>query len=315
MHAAMKRPGLPAAHEAILRALQLSGPDGDLLTRLDDSGWRATLDFCDRSRLTLALRRRTRDKMPLWVRERTDQNLDGNRKRLQRLLTLYRELAGALGSLKFVALKGVTQIALSGECLEDRVQYDIDLFATLPDALAARELLLHSGFESLTALEHFPTDHLAPLIRKTGWEWRGDFFDPEIPTAVELHFRLWDDDTERLPAAGLEGFWERRAVREIGGLALPVLHPVDALGYSALHILRHLLRGNLDAYSVFELGSMLDRRAADGPFWEQWEQTHSPELQRLEAVSFQLARSWFGCALAPPAVEAIAKLPEPARRW
>ena len=48
------------------------------------------------------------------------------------------------------------------------------------------------------AMEDFPTDHLPALIRKTGWEWRGDFFDPEIPTAIELHHRFWNSQFARL---------------------------------------------------------------------------------------------------------------------
>ena len=34
------------------------------------------------------------------------------------------------------------------------------------------------------------------LIRKTGWKWREDYFDPEMPTAVELHFAFWNERAE-----------------------------------------------------------------------------------------------------------------------
>jgi hypothetical protein len=307
--------GLPTWVSAVVGALHLRQPDMDSLARLSDAEWQAALDFCDRSRLTLALGNCARGQMPPWVRERADRNFAHNRARLGRLRALYQELSAALQPIEFVALKGITHTALSGGRLEDRVQYDVDLYAPWAGALAAREILLSRGYESLAALEEFPTDHLPALIRKTGWEWRGDFFDPEIPTAIELHFRFWDEQTERLAARGVEAFWERRRVQEIGGLRLPVLHPVDALGYTALHVSRHLLRGSVDAFSVLELAWMLERNAGDDRLWKEWRALHSRELRRLEAVAFQLARAWFGCEAAGDAVEAIAELPAGAARW
>ena len=57
-------------------------------------------------------------------------------------------------------------------------------------------------------MEDFPTDHLPVLIRRTGWEWRGDFFDPDIPMGVELHFQFWNPRLERLPAPDTDRFDE-----------------------------------------------------------------------------------------------------------
>jgi hypothetical protein len=253
--------------------------------------------------------------MPAWVRERVDRNAVRNCERLERLRQLHQTLASALKPIEFVTLKGIAQASLSDAPVEDRVQYDIDLYAPRESALAARDILLGTGYESLAALEDFPTDHLPALIRKTGWEWRGDFFDPEIPTAIELHFRFWNQETERLPAPGVEEFWMRRVKWRGAGLDSLTLHPVDALGYTALHVLRHLLRGNVNAFSVYELALMLDRLAQDESFWRRWEKWHSEELRRLEAVSFQLARCWFGCKIAPAAKEAIERLPRGAALW
>jgi hypothetical protein len=92
----------------------------------------------------------------------------------------------------------------------------------------------------------------------------------------------------------------------VGGIQLPVLHPVDGLGYTALHVLRHLLRGNVTAGQVYELAGILDRHAGNDEFWALWRAWHSPQLQRLEAVAFDLAKAWFGCAT---------PLPGPSERW
>ena len=52
-------------------------------------------------------------------------------------------------------------------------------------------------------------DHLPPLIRKSGWKWNGNYFDPAIPRGVELHFQLWDSDFELISIQTLDKVWER----------------------------------------------------------------------------------------------------------
>jgi len=54
------------------------------------------------------------------------------------------------------------------------------------------------GFVPLENMDRFPTDHLPAMIRKTGWEWGGDYYDPAMPLAVEIHFRFWNESLERL---------------------------------------------------------------------------------------------------------------------
>ena len=81
---------------------------------------------------------------------------------------------------------------------------------------------------------------------------------------------------------GLDGFWTRREGHR--------LHPVDALGYAALHLTRHLLRGNLRPFHVWELAYFLHQQHEEA-FWQDWKEWHSPSLRRLEAVAFLLART------------------------
>jgi hypothetical protein len=306
---------MPPWAAAILRALHFKHPDTTGLQTLRDEQWKAALDFCDRARLTLVLRDRARDAMPEWVRERTDRNAAKNRQRTGHLLNVYRTLDRQLGHLDFLVLKGITQTTLSGGAPETRVQYDIDLYAPKQHAVAARDLLVQSGYTALNEFEDFPSDHLPSLVKKTGWEWRGDFFDPEIPSMIEVHFRFWNPEAERLEAPGADDFWRRRIRTNVAGLDVTMLHPVDGLGYTALHVLRHLLRGSVAAYSVYELALMLAKHAADEGLWESWTHLHSPQLQRLETVSFCLARAWFGCDTGPAVAEAIARQPRTVSAW
>lgn len=311
-------PGLPRGPAAALAALHLADPRLDLLDRLDARDWRQALEFSNKSQITLALRRRARDSMPDWVRQVADGNLSHNRERLQRLVELYRWLARtfATRAIGFVALKGLTQCPLFGSQPEERPQYDVDLFVPPETIGPARDILLASGYQPLEGVEHLPTDHLPALVRKTGWEFRGDFFDPEAPMPIEIHFRFWNGVLEGLPAPGVEDFWQRRTVARVPAtdLDLPRLSPHDALGFASLHYLKHILRGSGRPFHAYEVACYLDSHAADDAFWAEWRALHSPELRRLQAVVFRLAAEWFGCRTGA-AQEEIEQLPATTQAW
>ena len=285
-------PGLPPHVAAALAALHFRepGPVGAI-----------PREYCDQQGLTLLLH----DPPPDVARK--------NGLRLQVAEETYRRLAGLPG--EFAALKGITQCELFGIRPEDRAQYDIDLYFPRETVEAARDALLAQNYESIEGMEKFPTDHLPGLFPRTAWRWRGDYFDPEMPLAIELHFQFWNASLERLEAPGVEEFWTRRVRRNIGGAAIAVLCPQDAVGYAALHLLRHVLHGSTKIFHVYELASFLQRSVGDEAFWTEWRKLHAPGLRRLEAVVFALAEAWFGCALAPAAREEIARLPAATRAW
>jgi hypothetical protein len=89
---------------------------------------------------------------------------------------------------------------------------------------------------------------------------------------------------------------------------------VDALGYAALHLVRHLLRGNLRPFHVWEIARFLHTHH-DRTFWRMWREWHAPSLRRLEAVAFLLARTWFACTLPAAAEEEVAALPAAVLTW
>jgi MFS family permease len=272
--------------------------------------WDDVLDFADRSSLTLFLGAVAGDALPDWVRKRIAQNLAENAERLERVRALQNQVSEWLTAvgIPYILLKGTTQ---SPHFVSDprlRPQYDLDLFCPTADAHCAWNLIVEKGYEPIENPGAHPTDHLPALVRKTGWEWRGgSHFDPEIPLAIEVHVQFWDERTERLRAPGVDQFWTRR-----NGHALDT---PDALAYAALHLLRHLLRGSARACNVYEIAWFLERQADDEQFWNRWRELHAPELRRLEAIAFQLARAWFGCALGPVAEEEVSGLPAPVAEW
>ncbi len=258
------------------------------------------LAFADRQHLTPLLAR-----YPLADanREYADSALARNTLRMQRFEAAYREMAD---QFEHVMLKGFTHVPDFVEEIRYRAQYDLDLY--VPPALSdrARDALLALGYEPIGGMEHLPMDHLPTMIRKTGWQWRGDHFDPDLPAGVEVHFQFWDATTECLRVEGLDEFWKRRRGRQ--------LDPVDLLGYAALHLTRHLLRGNVRVFHVWELARFLDTHH-DPQFWRTWRRQHLPSLRRIEAIAFLLAKSWFGCRIADEPEQEIGALPAPVHQW
>lgn len=299
-----------------MAALHRSEPRTDGLEKLNDREWQETLDYCDRSRITLALREASGAALPSKIRDCLDAKAARNAERMRRLEILYRELAACFtaAGIDFLALKGITHAALF-RSRTDRVQYDIDLFAPMPSVYAARDALAGLGYEAVEGVERFPTDHLPTMVRKTAWEWRGDYFDLDIPTPVELHYQFWNESTERLRVPRIDAFWERRTTRSIAGIEMAVLSPQDALAYAALHLLKHVLRGSVHVYHVYELAGFLETLAGVESFWSQWRAQHAPDLRRLEAVAFRLAAEWFGCRLPAAAANEIAHLPAATQAW
>ncbi len=271
--------------------------------------WRALLPRSESRRSIFAATPAWRCSSPDVLPEATARDAANNLLRLRVLEQTYRQLASL--PVDFVALKGITQCALFGIRPEDRAQSDIDLYCPREYRGGGARFPGRRRLPSHRGLEAFPTDHLPALIRPNSWKWRGDFFDPEMPLAIELHFQFWNPELEFLPAEGIDEFWRRRTRGMVAGVDLPVLSPLDAAAYAALHLLKHVLHGDTRPFHVYELASFLHLHAEDEELWSNWRTLHSESLRRLQSVSFLLAETWFGCRLAPVVREEIERLHVP----
>jgi len=301
--------------EPVIRALRFHGSDAQRLSDLPDSRWNKLLEATDRANLTLALGIRCREALPEQVRQRIDRNLADNALRLERTLSIYHHLSAEFDErgVDFAVLKGIAQWPYYSDAPEHRPQSDIDVLCQGEDLAAAHEAAVVIGYEPLDS--DAPVDHLPAMELKDGWRWRGNYYDPEAPPSLDIHFRLWDADTERFEAEGIGEFWFRRVVRQTAAGPVPALSLTDGLAYSALHFLRHMFRGDPRPYHGYEIAHFLERTAAADALWREWRDIHPAGLRRIEAIAFRFAQEWFGCRLSDGAAGEISSLPEGIQDW
>jgi hypothetical protein len=301
----------------VIRSLHFQQDRRAELRSVHPDQWPALLKKTDHSQLTLPLGIRCLDYVPDFVRSRLAQNLISNAARHRLLEAEYRLIFEAFRarSIDFIVLKGPSQIApLYVPNADYRPQYDIDLCCP-PDAVAAaRDALRSVGFLSLPAGAKY-SDHLPPMIRNLDWKWRGDYYAPDLPLTVELHFRFWDTQTEKLPAPCVEDFWQRRCSRIVGDAEIPMLSLADTISYSALHLMRHLLRGGVRIYHAYEIAHFLHQTEHDDALWNEWIAGRAGASAALEAVGFRFACAWFGCNTHPIVDEQMKRLPARIARW
>lgn len=294
----------------------MSSPDFGPLGELNERDWKKALHFSDRTQLTLGLGLTCREHLPEWVRSRIDGNLRSNAARWERTKAAYREVASAFepAGLEFLVLKGFTHYPRFVSDPRYRPQGDLDLLLPQEIVSQAFDAAAGLGFEPIAEHSH-PIDHLPMMVRRTGWQWRGDFFDSESPVSLELHFRLWDQPTERFEPEGLDQFWLRRQPRELDDIRFTAFHPADELAYASLHLLRHLLRDGVRPFHVYELAWHLHHSSGDDLFWRGWSQLHHPSMRRLQAICFSLAQRWFDCRVSTMVEDEIRNLPSDLNRW
>jgi hypothetical protein len=291
---------LPIPVSATLRLLA----DPGFEPSLSESGWREILGFADRTQTTLFLDRAAA--LPEWVRAEIAARFAKNDERRRRLKSAYADVAGALSAagVEFVVLKGFTHEVGFGINGRERVQYDLDLLCT-PDSLApARQALGALGY--LPHDQAFSEEHDRPLWKPTPWQWRGDYFDPEIPIAVELHTSVWNPERDRIEIPGLEQFWNRRTMIQVEDRRVPALCEADRVAFAALHVVRHILRNEARPAHVYELARFLSERAP-GPAATA---DHDARIRMLQAIAFRFAAEWFGSG-----PRAGASLPENLEKW
>ena len=290
-----------AMEHEILKYLGFQGSEGlhpPLFTKANASGWKRILNFTDMAGLTLHLEARLQQRnhfgsLPALVQKRLEGNLESNRTRTEVLkrefLQMNRHLQAA--GIRYVNLKGLLLCPRFIERPELRVQYDFDLLVGDEDNIRTYARLQVLGYTPAHRSRSQRTDHLPPLIKKTGWQWRGDYFDPEIPPGIEVHYQLWEPKFERIPVLLFKDVWEKTSLQEYQSLRVPVLPLNHELLYLTLHCCRHLLRSDLRLSHLYELAYFLHHNRGNREFWDgflAW-LNQCPNSSRMVGTTFALA--------------------------
>jgi hypothetical protein len=287
---------LPTPVRALLQSLSGQAFDPPLM----ENEQREFLALADRTHCTLYL---------------TGGNAN-NSERRKRLWAAYDEAAGALSrnGIEFVLLKGFTHEVDSGLDPSFRFQSDLDILCLPEDIGRARIALQQTGYREHGSAA-LSDEHARPLVKPFTWEWRGDYFDPDLPISIELHRSIWNDGRDRVRMPDIRPSWYRRTTLAIEGRSIPALAEPDRIAFAALHVLRHILRNNASPVHAFELAGMLKQRSADLTFWETWKRTQDRNSRALQAIAFQFASRWFGCPLTHGAEHEWQALPLSIHTW
>ncbi len=314
MTASLASRGAPEYLIGIFEALQFEKASTDRLRALTNTEWQLLLEWCDARQLTLMLPCMCGGTIPDEFRNRIQRCQTRYAQRFFRLKSQLFEITAALdrAGIESVVLKGLTHSPVFTPNPLFRAQGDIDLWIPGDAVYQAREILVRLGYVSG---ERARSRHLSPMRRPTGWRWRGDRYDPEMPVSIELHFELWSERMERIAVPGLKEFWNRKTARTFDGQTVAVLCDEDLLGFAALHLLLHVLHGEFPAQRAWEIANFLHRHADNEVFWTAWRQAHPPALRQLEALVFQLVRVWFGCDLAQVARNERRLMPRNLQKW
>jgi hypothetical protein len=305
---------IPGYAKALLHVLNFANRDGNGLRHLSDCEWRQLLHFCDESQLTLVLGELARPFLPIWVKARIQRNAAGNALRFERIKAATLEIVRWLtaNSIEFALVKGHTHAPAFTPDPLLRAQNDIDIWCLPEEVFRARDVLTQHGYR------HFGKSkgrHLDPLIRESSWTWAGDYFAPDLPIPVELHYQLWDSKFECIAGPNECELWKRRTETLLDEYTVTTLDLADTLAFAALHLMMHLFHGDLRLQRAWEIGYFLEHHAGDDAFWNRWRSLYSAELRQMQVVAFLLARYWFDCRFPDPICAEVDSLPQNVRAW
>ena len=304
--------GLDDAHLAVIEALRFEGPSPSRLQALPASCWPSLLTWCNDRQITLTLNAVCGRLLPKAVGEELALRHIAFQERMSRIRSQLTSISDALGArnIEFAVLKGFTHTPDFSPDPELRGQGDVDLWCRPDQIEAAHSAIRNLGY---TAVPSRNNRHFPPLMPSTDWTWNGNM--AELPIGVELHHRLWSEQSEHIPLPDQPAMWARRTQRCFDGEWYQVLSTEDTLAFAAMHLLLHVLHGDLPLQRAWEIGRFLDTRSGDKVFWESWATLHSPELRKLQAIVFTLVQQWFRCQLSPRVEDECQALPDAARLW
>ena len=303
-----------AAREAVLSIFRDPVPERcSRLEALSEREWRSLLRWLDFSGLALYFLDRVVDLeichwLPASVSERLRCNLADNAERTRCMFAesaaIQQEFQRA--ALSYAALKGLSLWPCAVPKPELRSQFDLDFLVTERSAPQARRILERRGYR-LYAISGRSWEF--KLNEKPGLSLK-DLYKPMSSYTVELHLEP--------DAAGRSSVLDHVEFRELNGIRMPVLAPVDLFLGQALHIYKHLCGEFSRASHLLELRRHVLARFDEDTFWSSL-QAAAKGNERV-VLGLGVVTLLITCTMgefAPGALThwTLSRLPAPVRLW
>lgn len=303
-----------AAREAVLSIFRDPVPERcSRLETLSEREWRSLLRWLDFSGLALYFLDRVVDLeichwLPAAVSERLHCNLADNTERTRCMFAesaaIQQEFQRA--DLSYAVLKGLSLWPCAVPKPELRSQFDLDFLVAERSALEAQRILEHRGYR-LYAISGRSWEF--KLNERPGLSLK-DLYKPMPSHAVELHLEP--------DAAGRSSILGRAEFRELHGIRMPVLAPVDLFLGQALHIYKHLCGEFSRASHLLEFRRHVLARFDDNAFWSSLRAAAESNERAVLGIGVValLITSTMG-EFAPGALNGwtLSRLPAPVRLW
>jgi hypothetical protein len=255
--------------QELFRAILLGFSDAaalpvDRLAHLPRRKWRHLLHWLDISGMALYfLDRITQlemvDTLPQFVLERLQQNLRDNTLRTRGMIeeSVAIQCDFQEAAVRYAVMKGVSLTPASVPRPELRHQFDLDYLVAEKSAPAARQILERRGYRLFA-------------ISGTSWEFKihetphvsmKDLYKDLTYRAVELHLES--------EMSAQDSRLDRVVNREMFGLSMPVLSPVDLFLGQGMHAFKDVCSAFSRAAHLLEFYRHVLARKHDDGFWSE----------------------------------------------
>jgi hypothetical protein len=315
----------------VARTLRKVSGDTDL-SKLSRAQWKRAADWLDEGGLTLICWNTLREAgqhafAPPEIRRQLDQNLEDHRLRIAKMLSEFHTINSSFEAeaIPYAVLKGFALIPEYSSDAFLRTSYDYDYLVAPESVSCAERALTTVGFIRKHGAEDHPIVYFNKDSPPRRPRDRDDLYTAAFPRTVELHYRLWDANTLKIPLAMPTDMLARREARELRSPPCsgpPVryfaLSREDELIFQALHVLRHILRNWCRLCSLLDIAYFLEQSAADSAFWNRFfvRLDHNQRLAEILGVVFLLASKVFGATIPDRvAEEIVGSLRRPLTLW
>lgn len=312
----------------IASCLRVSSPSVDHVRNLaafSRGDWKRAQEWLDYSGVALWFWDRlkgvgARDAVPPEIGERLDRLITDHSFRVVSMAEEFDSINRIFerAGVEYAVLKGFALIPEYTPDVRLRPASDYDYLLPAESMERAAQALRDAGYiRRLERVEH-PVVYAHSTNTQRMPLRRDDLYSASFHRAVELHTRLWEPGTLKIPLGLPDDFLTRRRLRNWQGLHFYALAEEDELIFQVLHVFRHILECWCRLCSFLEIAYFLEHRRGDADFWQRFSERSrfSPPLAGMAGVVFSLAGGLFGAAF-PAVIDAdvIRTLRYPLDHW